>query len=141
MTVTKRELTLRIAGKLGMSPQDVARIVDALIETLGDRLIRNERWEFRGFGVFEVRERAARLGRNLRTGELVPVPPHRAVVFLPGKFMKQEIARWDSVLEKGGNVAVDTQSGDTSQRAEEELSPAQMSATGKDPGAQEGIRA
>ncbi|HOJ68610.1 MAG TPA: HU family DNA-binding protein [Candidatus Hydrogenedentes bacterium] len=57
MTVTKRELTLRIAGKLGMPPQDAARIVEALIETLAGRLLQGERWEFRGFGVFEVRER------------------------------------------------------------------------------------
>ena len=105
MTVIKRELTLRIAGKLGISPQDAARIVDALIETLGDRLVRNKRWEFRGFGVFEVRKRAPRLGRNPRTGELVPVPPRCMVVFRPGKFMKQEIARWDSVLEKGEGEA------------------------------------
>jgi len=100
VTVTKRELTLRIAGKLGMPPQDAARIVEALIETLAGRLLQGERWEFRGFGVFEVRERAARQGRNPRTGEVVPVPPRRAVVFHPGKFMKQEVARWDSVLLK-----------------------------------------
>jgi len=136
VTVTKRELTLRIAGRLGMPPQDVARIVEALFETLGERLVLNERWEFRGFGVFEVRERASRLGRNPRTGEVVPVPPRRAVVFHPGKFMKQEIARWDSVLEKRGNEAADFLSEDANMATEQPV-PAVMPASGEDRGAPE----
>ncbi len=104
VTVTKRELTLRVAGKLGIPPQDAARIVEALFDSIATHLVNGERWEFRGFGVFEVRERAARLGRNPRTGEVVPVPPRRAVVFHPGKFMKQEMARWDRVLDKSGET-------------------------------------
>lgn len=116
MTVTRRELTLRIAGKLGMPPQDVARIVEALFETLANRLVEGERWEFRGFGVFEVRERAARIGRNPRTGETVPVPPRRAVVFQPGKFMKQEVARWDVAVaaQEAGPNSLSKQNGENS---------------------------
>lgn len=92
MTMTKRELIIRVANNLGMTQSDVARIVEATFETISTTLAQGERWELRDFGVFEVKTRASRIGRNPRTGDQVPVPERRVVTFRPGKQMKELIA-------------------------------------------------
>jgi len=53
--------------------------------------MRNEKVELRNFGVFKIKERKARFGRNPRTGQSVPVPPRKVVVFKPGLEMKDKI--------------------------------------------------
>ena len=75
-TLTKRELVNQVARKTGM-PQGIS-----------EALVRGERLEFRNFGVFQVKMRGARTGRNPRTGERVPIPPRRVVTFKPGRLMK-----------------------------------------------------
>jgi nucleoid DNA-binding protein len=90
--MTKRELVIRVANKLGMTQSDVSRIVEGIFDTLSSTLAEGERWELRDFGVFEVKTRAARTGRNPRTGEQVPVPERKVVSFRPGKKMKEVIA-------------------------------------------------
>ncbi len=92
MTMTKRELVIRIASKLGMTQNDAARIIEGIFETISRSLAEGKRWELRDFGVFEVKTRASRMGRNPRTGEQVPVPERRVVTFRPGKKMKELIA-------------------------------------------------
>ncbi len=92
MTLTKRELVMRVAEKLNMTQSDVAKIVDRSFATISQALAEGERWELRDFGVFEVKSRASRLGRNPRTGDQVPVPERRVVTFRPGKKMKEYIA-------------------------------------------------
>ena len=89
MTMTKRELVIGVANKLGMTQSDVSRIVEGAFDTIADALTKGERWELRDFGVFEVRTRASRIGRNPRTGDQVPVPERRVVTFRPGKQMKK----------------------------------------------------
>jgi len=91
--MTKRDLVLRVAGKTGIPQSDVARIVDVMFETLSAALQQGLRWELRDFGVFEVKTRASRVGRNPRTGDTVPVPRRRVVTFHPGKLMKDLIAK------------------------------------------------
>lgn len=93
MTMTKRELILRVAGKLGLPQNDVAQIVEGVFEAITKALAEGMRWELRDFGVFEVKTRAARIGRNPRTGDQVPVPERRVVTFRPGKMMKQLISK------------------------------------------------
>ena len=92
VTMTKRDLVLRVADKTGIPQADVARIVEAMFATLSGALEQGLRWELRDFGVFEVKTRASRIGRNPRTGDQVPVPKRRVVTFRPGKLMKQLIA-------------------------------------------------
>lgn len=92
MTMTKRELVIRVANKLGMTQNDVAKIVEGTFETISHKLADGKRWELRDFGVFEVKTRASRIGRNPRTGDQVPVPERRVVTFRPGKRMKEVIA-------------------------------------------------
>jgi nucleoid DNA-binding protein len=90
--MTKRELVIRVANKLGMTQSDVSRIIEGTFEAISQSLAKGYRWELRDFGVFEVKTRASRLGRNPRTGDQVPVPQRRVVTFRPGKKMKEEVA-------------------------------------------------
>ena len=91
MTMTKRELVIRVANKLGMTQSDVAKVIEGTFDTISQTLAQGERWELRDFGVFEVKTRAARIGRNPRTGDQVPVPERKVVTFRPGKRMKELI--------------------------------------------------
>lgn len=92
MTMTKRELVIRVANQLGMTQSDVAKIIEATFDTISKTLAEGKRWELRDFGVFEVKTRASRIGRNPRTGDQVPVPERRVVTFRPGKKMKEFVA-------------------------------------------------
>ncbi len=97
MTMTKRELVIRVANKLGMTQSDVARVIEGTFDTISDALAEGKRWELRDFGVFEVKTRASRIGRNPRTGDKVPVPERKVVTFRPGKRMKEVVAHPDAV--------------------------------------------
>ena len=92
MTMTKHELVIRVANKLGMTQSDAAKIIEGTFDVLSKSLADGKRWELRDFGVFEVKTRASRMGRNPRTGDQVPVPERRVVTFRPGKKMKELIA-------------------------------------------------
>jgi len=98
VTMTKRELVIRVANKLGMTQSDVARIIEGTFDAISESLAQGERWELRDFGVFEVKVRASRIGRNPRTGDQVPVPERRVVTFRPGKKMKEEVSDGDDVV-------------------------------------------
>ena len=92
MTMTKRELVIRVANQLGMTQSDVARVIENTFDTISKSLAEGERWELRDFGVFEVKTRASRIGRNPRTGDQVPVPERKVVTFRPGKKMKELVS-------------------------------------------------
>lgn len=89
--MTKKDIVLKITDQTGIKQVDVKRIVQKTFDVIVDALDRNEKVELRNFGVFKVKERRARLGRNPRTGDSVPVPPRRVVVFKAGLEMKQKI--------------------------------------------------
>jgi len=92
MTMTKHELAVKVARHLGVPQSEVAKIVKETLDTIARSLAEGERWEFRDFGVFEAKTHAARVGRNPRTGESVPVPARRVVTFRPGKKLKELLA-------------------------------------------------
>ena len=89
--MTKKDIVLKITDQTGIKQVDVKRIVQKTFDVIVESLIRNEKVELRNFGVFKVKERRARFGRNPRTGETVPVPPRKVVVFKPGLEMKLKI--------------------------------------------------
>ena len=89
--MTKKDIVLRITDMTGIKQVDVKRIVQKTFDVIIDSLLKNEKVELRNFGVFKLKERKARFGRNPRTGQSVPVPPRRVVVFKPGLEMKQKI--------------------------------------------------
>ena len=89
--MTKKDIVLRITDMTGIKQVDVKKIVQKTFDVIIDSLTRGEKVELRNFGVFKIKERRARFGRNPRTGQSVPVPPRKVVVFKPGLEMKQKM--------------------------------------------------
>ena len=90
-TVTKKELVDRIADQTRTKRVTVKRIVQEFLDEIIDELGRGNRLEFRDFGVFETRQRAARTAQNPKTLERVQVPPKRTVKFKVGRMMKKKL--------------------------------------------------
>lgn len=101
-TVTKRELVNRIADDTGQMKVVVRLIVQKFLHEVIDELSNGNRLEFRDFGVFEVRERKARVAQNPRTLEKVEVPAKRAVKFKVGRVMRERVCDGLSSHSKNG---------------------------------------
>ncbi len=91
-TVTKKELIDRIAEKTQAKRVVVKRIVQSFLDEVVDELADDNRMEFRDFGVFETRKRAARVAQNPTALERVEVPAKRTVKFKMGRLMKEKLA-------------------------------------------------
>lgn len=89
--MTKRELVIGVAESSGFTQHEVAAIVQATLDTIIDTLANDDRLEIRNFGVFEVKLRESRIGRNPRTGEEVPIGEKRVATFKPGKALKERV--------------------------------------------------
>ena len=90
-TTTKKEMVERIAATTNQSRTDVKRTIQAFLDEVIEELGRGNRLEFRDFGVFEIRERAARRAQNPKTLERVEVPARRTVKFKTGRLMKVKV--------------------------------------------------
>jgi nucleoid DNA-binding protein len=90
-TVTKKELIDRIAERTQAKRVLVKRITQALLDEIIAELCKNNRLEFRDFGVFETRIRAARVAQNPKTLERVKVPPKKTVKFKMGRLMRENL--------------------------------------------------
>ena len=90
--MTKTEFISGIAEKCGLSKQKAAEVVDVMFESIGEVMQRGEKLQIIGFGTFEVRERAERVGRNPQTGDAMPIPASRVVKFLMGSQLKEMVA-------------------------------------------------
>lgn len=106
--MTKRELVIQVATQLGMTQNEVADVIQSMFDTVTETLVNGDRLEIRNFGVFEVKSRDARVGRNPRTGEEVPIPEKRVASFKPGKVLKDWVQHGDEArpesLFKGESV-------------------------------------
>jgi integration host factor subunit beta len=91
-TVTKKELIDRIAERTQAKRVLVKRITQAFLDEITAELCKNNRLEFRDFGVFETRTRASRIAQNPKTLERVDVPPKRTVKFKMGRLMRENLA-------------------------------------------------
>jgi nucleoid DNA-binding protein len=89
--MTKKDIVLKVASEAGLKQLDVKQTVQKTLDTIIAALIQGQTVELRNFGIFKVKSRKGRTGRNPRTGEKVPVPPKRVVVFKPGLIMKRDI--------------------------------------------------
>jgi integration host factor subunit beta len=90
-TVTKKELVDRIADKTTVTRVVVKNILQSFLDEMISELGHGNRLEFRDFGVFETKERAARVAQNPKTLQRVQVPPKRTVKFKVGRMMKQKL--------------------------------------------------
>ena len=89
--MTKKDIVLKISDDTDIKQIVVKKVVQKTFDCIIDSLVRGEKVELRNFGVFKVKERRSRTGRNPRTGEVVPVPARKVAVFKPGLEMKNKI--------------------------------------------------
>jgi nucleoid DNA-binding protein len=89
--MTKKDIILKVSDDTNLKQTDVKKIVQKTFDYMIEALVRGEKIELRNFGVFKIKERKSRTGRNPRTGQVVPVPPRKVVVFKPGLEMKQKV--------------------------------------------------
>lgn len=86
--MNKGELVSAIAEQTGLSKKDSEAALNSFINIVSEELENNEKVQLVGFGTFEVRERAARTGRNPQTKEEIQIPASKAPVFKAGKSLK-----------------------------------------------------
>jgi nucleoid DNA-binding protein len=89
--MTKKDIILRVSDDTNLKQIDVKKVVQRTFDCIIEALVRGEKIELRNFGVFRLKQRKSRTGRNPRTGQVVPVPPRKVVVFKPGLEMKKKI--------------------------------------------------
>lgn len=90
MAVGKTELVQAVV-ETGLTKKDATKAVDAVFNAIQDALVKGEKVQLIGFGNFEVRERAARKGRNPQTGEEIEIPATKVPAFKPGKQLKEAV--------------------------------------------------
>ena len=93
--VTKKDIVRTIAEKLELPQLRAKELVQLTFDALIDALVLEKRIELRNFGVFQIKERKARMARNPRTGEKVPVQAKSVVTFKPGKEMEARVRQLD----------------------------------------------
>ena len=92
--MTKRDLVVRISEETGLVQQDVLTVVQKTLDYISDAVTRGQKVELRNFGVFEVKVRKARVGRNPNAPAAdVPIPPRAVVKFKPGKEMREAVLK------------------------------------------------
>ncbi len=101
-TITKKDLIDRIADRTGNKRVVVKRIIQSFLDDIIDELSKGNRLEFRDFGVFECRVRAARKAQNPKTLERVEVPEKRTVKFKVGRVMKMKLGMEDAKPSPSG---------------------------------------
>jgi nucleoid DNA-binding protein len=89
--MTKKDIVLKVSDETGIKQIDVKKIVQKTFDCIVEALVRGEKIELRNFGVFKVKQRKSRTGRNPRTNQVIPVPPRKVVIFKAGLEMKQKI--------------------------------------------------
>jgi len=95
---TKKDIVKQIAKKLGLPQGDTKKVVQSTLDMIVAVLATEGRLELRDFGVFQVKQRAARRARNPKTNQEVLVPPRKVVTFRPGKLLQQTIRDSQGVL-------------------------------------------
>ncbi|MDD3345050.1 MAG: integration host factor subunit beta [Candidatus Omnitrophica bacterium] len=89
--MTKKDIVLKVSDETNLKQIDVKEVVQRTFDCIVEALVRGERIELRNFGVFKIKQRRSRTGRNPRTNQVIPVPPRKVVIFKAGLEMKQKI--------------------------------------------------
>ena len=91
--MNKTELIAAVAAKTGITKKDAESIVSATFDTIAQELKKGEKIQVSGFGIFEVKEREARVGRNPRTKEAIQIPATKTPAFKASKTLKDAVAK------------------------------------------------
>jgi integration host factor subunit alpha len=90
-TLTRMELSEAVFRTVGLSRNESADLVESVLNHISDALVRGETVKISSFGTFSVRAKTARIGRNPKTGEEVPIEPRRVLTFRPSHIMKDRV--------------------------------------------------
>jgi integration host factor subunit alpha len=91
-TLTRMDLSEAIFREVGLSRNDSSQLVESVLQHMSDALVSGEQVKISSFGTFSVREKSARVGRNPKTGEEVPINPRRVLTFRPSHLMKERVS-------------------------------------------------
>lgn len=91
--MNKTELIAAVAAKTGLTKKDAEKVVNATIDSITESLVQGDKVNVSGFGIFEVKTRAARTGRNPRTNETIEIPAAKLPAFKASKTLKDAIAK------------------------------------------------
>ena len=91
--MNKTELIAAVAEKTGLTQKEAERIVNATFETVAEALKKGDKVSVSGFGIFEVKTREARIGRNPRTKEEIKIPATKLPAFKASKTLKDAVAK------------------------------------------------
>jgi integration host factor subunit beta len=100
-TITKKDLVERIAGGVSHKRGEIKQVLQLFLDMVVDELGKGNRLEFRDFGVFEVKERAARTAQNPKTLQRVQVPAKRTVKFKAGRIMRERLDAAERAASNG----------------------------------------
>lgn len=89
--MNKAELISAVSEKTGLSKKDSEKAINATFDTIGESLEAGERVQLVGFGVFDIKDRPARMGRNPKTKEEISIPASRVPTFKAGKALKDSV--------------------------------------------------
>lgn len=101
-TVTRAQLSEAVYQEVGLSRNESAHLVEAILEQVCNELVSGKMVKISSFGSFAVREKGGRVGRNPKTGEEVPIAPRRVLVFRPSHVLKERINRAPSASQQTG---------------------------------------
>ncbi len=91
-TLTRMDLSEAVFREVGLSRNESADLVETVLELMSSALVRGEQVKISSCGTFSVRDKNARVGRNPKTGEEVPITPRRVLTFRPSHLMKERVA-------------------------------------------------
>lgn len=90
-TLTRSDLSEAVYRAVGLSRNESADLVESILQHISDAIVAGETVKISSFGTFAVRDKGARIGRNPKTGEEVPIEPRRVLVFRPSHILKDKI--------------------------------------------------
>ncbi len=91
-TLTRMDLSEAVFREVGLSRNESADLVESVLLHVSDALASGETVKISSFGTFSVRDKSARVGRNPKTGDEVPISPRRVLTFRPSHLMKERVA-------------------------------------------------
>ncbi|MDR0916118.1 MAG: HU family DNA-binding protein [Oscillospiraceae bacterium] len=91
--MNKTELIAKVATAAGLSKKDSEKALDAVVDSITEALAAGDKVQIVGFGIFTVKDRAPRVGRNPKTLETIDIPATRVPQFKAGKVLRDEVAK------------------------------------------------
>ena len=92
-TLTRMDLSESVFREVGLSRNESAALVESVLTLVSDALAAGETVKISSFGTFSLRSKTARVGRNPKTGDEVPISPRRVLTFRPSHLMKDRVAK------------------------------------------------